>query len=537
MISKKYFNQKGQIALLVTLVILGAILSIGAGLTLVTIKEMRMAKNIEESAKAITAADAGTEEALYIEKTVGLNPGDTGFAILGDTSYDWEVQEEEGWRFLKSIGTCHNIKRAIKTNLSFLAAMGAGGGWSVYHSCASTDKGTVYCWGMNVQGQLGDGTTIGRTTPVQVKGVGGVGDLDNIFAVSTGGGQTCALKNDGTVYCWGKNDHGQLGDDTIIDSTTPVQVKGVGGVGNLDNISVVSGGGTFTCALKNDGTVYCWGCNSQGQLGDDTIIDSTTPVQVKGVGGVGNLTNISAVSGGGAHSCALKNDGTVYCWGSNSCLWPFFCAGVLGDNSIVAHSTTPVQVKGVGGVGNLTNISAIGAQWANTCALKNDGTVYCWGDNDSGQLGDGTTTHRRVPVQVKGVGGVGNLTNISAVSTASSGGDYNCALKNDGTVYCWGMNDYWWGIPCGGQLGDGTITDSTTPVQVKGVGGVGNLTNISAVSTGFIHSCALESNGRAYCWGCNNGGQIGDGTSGNTRTTPVCVKGTGARLEQKEIRP
>ena len=324
-------------------------------------------------------------------------------------------------------------------------------------------------------------------------------------SINTGSGHTCAVKN-GLVYCWGANYNGQLGDSTNVDRYTPVQVKGVEGKDFLTNISQVTAGRYYTCALKTDGTVYCWGDNYSGQLGDNTDNDKYTPVPVKGVKGKDFLTNISQVAAGGYHTCALKTDGTVYCWGDNH-------SGQLGDNTD-NDKYTPVPVKGVEGKDFVTNISQVAAGGYHTCALKTDRTVYCWGDNSFGQLGDNTNTHRYAPVQVKGVNGEKYLTDITQIS---AGGVNTCALKTDGTVYCWGYYNYI------SQLGDST-NKRYIPVQVKGVDGEGYLTDITQISAGVSYTCALKTNGAVYCWGDNPFGQLGDNTDIN-RYTPVQVKG------------
>jgi alpha-tubulin suppressor-like RCC1 family protein len=238
---------------------------------------------------------------------------------------------------------------------------------------------------------------------------------------------TVALKNDGTFWVWGNNYYGQLGDGTNTNRNTPVPVSGLTGI-----ITAISAGVFNTVALKNDRTVLAWGLNSSGQLGDGTTTDSDTPVPVSG------LINVIAISAGESYAVALKNDGTVWAWGSNG-------YGQLGDGSTI-EKHTPVPVSGLTGI-----ITAISAGELHTVALKNDGTVWAWGRNNYGQLGDGTTTDSDTPVQASG------LTGITAIAAGES---HTVALKNDGTLWAWGRNNY-------GQLGDGTTTDSDTPVQVK----------------------------------------------------------------------
>ncbi|MCL2140281.1 MAG: RCC1 repeat- and reductase domain-containing protein [Dehalococcoidia bacterium] len=306
-----------------------------------------------------------------------------------------------------------------------------------YHSLALKSDGTVWGWGMGGGGQLGNGLSGSgleheHTTPVQVLGVGGSGNLTDVIAISAGGFHSLALKSDGTVYAWGQNyQFGQLGNGTYTNSSIPVQVLGVGGIGNLTDVIAISAGYQYSLALKSDGTVYAWGRNYYGQLGDDTTTNSTTPVQVLGVGGIGNLTDVIAISAGHEYSLALKSDGTVYAWGEN-----YYGQLGIDTNGIGTDSSTPVQVLGVGGSGNLAGIIAISAGKDHSLALKSDGTVYAWGRNDHGQLGDNTTTRRIVPVQVKSGSGVNPLDKVISIQAKDCS---SMVLKSDGTVWTWGI--------------------------------------------------------------------------------------------------
>ncbi|MBI4930638.1 MAG: PKD domain-containing protein [Bacteroidetes bacterium] len=346
------------------------------------------------------------------------------------------------------------------------------------HSMKLCSDGTVMAWGYNGSGQLGDGTTTNSNIPVQVSG------LTGITSIETGFQQSLALKNNGTVWAWGWNAYGQLGDGTTTDRTTPVQVIGLTGISFIASAvaPAVAGGGYHSMALKNDGTVWAWGYNGDGALGDGTNTDRLTPVQVSG------LTGIIAISTEAYHSLALKNDGTVWAWGRNT-------YGALGDGT-TTNSNIPVQVSG------LTGVTSVKGGGYFSLALQTDGTVWAWGYNLEGQLGDGTAINRTTPVQVSG------LTGVAAVN----GGDYHSlALKNDGTIWTWGRNS-------NGQLGDGTTTNRTTPVQVSG------LTGIAAIAAGWLHSAALKNDGTMWAWGWNFYGQLGDGTT-TDRTTPVQVIG------------
>lgn len=373
-----------------------------------------------------------------------------------------------------------------------------------YHTVVLKGDGTVWTWGYNQFGELGDGTTVKKSTSVQVLGAGGVGTLTGVTAIAADYLYTVALKGDGTVWAWGVNDCGQLGDGTNVSRTTSVQVLGAGGVGFLTGVTAITIGAYHAVALKNDGTVWTWGRNNYEQLGDGTTTNKATPVQVLGAGGVGFLTGVTEIFGGGGSTFALKGDGTIWAWGYNG-------EGELGDGTIVNRST-PVQVLGAGGVGFLTGVTAIAVGGNHTIALKGDGTVWAWGYNGVGALGDGTTVNKSTPVQVLGAGGVGFLTGVTAIAVGTM---YTVALKGDGTVWAWGWNS-------NGEVGDGTIVNKSTPVQVLGAGGTGFLTGVTAIAAGGEHTVALKGNGTIWTWGRNDWGQLGDGTWAY-KTTPTAI--------------
>lgn len=297
-------------------------------------------------------------------------------------------------------------------------------------SIALKSDGTLYGWGIG--GVTGDGTNTDRNVPVRVVGPGGVGFLSDIVAISMGGGNehVLALKSDGTLYSWGVNNLGQLGDNTIIAKNAPIQVHGPGDVGYLADVVAIAGGGEFSLAIKSDSTVWSWGWNNRGQLGDGTFVDKLTPVQIFGVAGVGNLMDIVGIIGGGQQSLALKSDGSLVAWGANE-------KGQLGNDTII-DSYTPVQVLGVGGIGFLSNIISIKTGNSFSTAIKSDGTVYNWGRNEQGTLGNGTNIESHIPVQVLGVGGVGYLSGIILIGGTN---EAVLALKSDGTIYGWGGNN------------------------------------------------------------------------------------------------
>jgi len=372
------------------------------------------------------------------------------------------------------------------------------------YSCTVKTDNTAWCWGEGNLGQLGNGTISHKNTPTKILSVGGSGFLDNVVQISAGNnnGHTCAIKTDGTAWCWGYAYNGVLGNKTWSNSSTPVQVLGAGGTGILNNVTQISANYNNSCAVKTNGTAWCWGWNYYGQLGNKNTFDSDVPVQVLGLGGSGVLNDVTQISNGTGHTCALKNNGTVWCWGSGSS---------LGSGTTV-NSSTPVQVLGAGGTGVLDGVPQISSGSGHTCALKNNGTVWCWGGNYYGQLGIGSSINNTsTPVQVLGAGGTGILNNVTQISAGES---YNCVVKTDGTAWCWGYNYY-------GQLGNKSTTRTTVPVQVLGAGGTGILNNVTQISAGSAHTCAVKIDGSSWCWGYNQHGALGRFNSLSSSTTPL----------------
>jgi alpha-tubulin suppressor-like RCC1 family protein len=339
-----------------------------------------------------------------------------------------------------------------------------------------TDSGGVKSWGYNADGELGNDDYSDSSIPVDVSGL-----TSGVMAISAGMYHSCAVTQGGGVKCWGYNGYGQLGDGTYDDSPIPVDVAGLS-----SGVASVTAGEYHTCALTQSGGVKCWGDNNYGQLGDGTTIDKLTPVDVSGL-----TSGVAAVSAGGYHTCALTQAGGVKCWGYNS-------YGQLGDGT-TTRRTTPVNVTGL-----TSGASAVSAGGYHTCALTQSGGVKCWGYNSYGQLGDNTTTRRTTPVDVSGL--------TSGVSAVSGGNYHTCALTQAGGIKCWGSNEY-------GQIGDGTTVDRTTPINVLGL-----TSEASAISGGYEHTCAVTQDGGIKCWGNSYYGELGDSEIGY-RTTPVDVLG------------
>lgn len=323
------------------------------------------------------------------------------------------------------------------------------------HSCAVLVGGSVQCWGANARAQLGNNSTVDSLIPVTVAGI------NTAVQVSAGQDYSCALLTSGGIKCWGRDFQGKLGGGILncgLACFIPVDVSGV-----TTAISVASGP-NHSCAVLSTGDVRCWGDNTYGQVGDNTILlPRPTPVAVIGI------STATHVTVGQFHSCARLQNGTVQCWGRNT-------FGQLGKDGAPSPSLTPVTVDGIT---SATQVSAGGLQ---SCAVLLGGGARCWGSNSSGQLGNSGSPSSLFPVAVSGIN--------SAVGIGS-GNQHSCALLGSGAVQCWGGNGT-------GALGNGTTTGSLSPVSVSG------LTTAIQVSAGQSRTCAVLSTGAAHCWGLNS---------------------------------
>jgi alpha-tubulin suppressor-like RCC1 family protein len=348
------------------------------------------------------------------------------------------------------------------------------------HTLFIKSDGTVLAWGLNDKGQLGNNTTslTPNPTAVQVQGEGGVGILSGITAVAAGNGFSVALKSDGTIWAWGDNTYGQLGDGTTTARLTPVQVTGLTGT-----FVAISAGGSHALAVKSDGRLWAWGNNSSGQLGDNSTDVRHTPVEV--------FSNIKYVSAGFDHTMVLDINGSVWTWGNNS-------NGQLG-NATQTNSSAPVLAVPGGSV----RIAA-----GNKCSVvlryttsHLTGSIVTWGKNSDGQLGIGTTTDSYSPL---------TISNFADIANVSAGNNHLVVAKNDGTVWAWGNNS-------SGQLGNNSNVASTSPIQTSMVTGIVHL------SAGSGDTVAYKNDGTVWAWGDNTYGQLGDGST-TARWTPVQVQ-------------
>ncbi|WP_083996798.1 T9SS type A sorting domain-containing protein [Chryseobacterium sp. BLS98] len=361
-------------------------------------------------------------------------------------------------------------------------------GGSTYAIAVKSD-GTTWSWGKNEFGQLGDGTTINRTAPVQV-------EISNIWKMSAGDQHVAAIKTDGTLWVWGRNNFGQLGTGNTIDKIIPVKI------GMATDWVSVAVGSYFTIAVKANGTLWAWGRNTYGQFGNGTTYDKNVPTQI------GTLTNWKTVTAGDNHALALKTDGTIWAWGENY-------SGQLGIGS-TTNKTTPVQIL------TGTTWKSIAAKGSHSLAIKTDGTLYGWGSNIHSQLGIEGTSGSSLGT---GLGSsaspypVGTATNWKLVETSSFS---SAAIKNDGTLWAWGANG-------NGTLGDGTVVRRRNPVQI------GTSGDRKSVSLSDYNTYTIANDGILSVTGWNSEGQLGNGTTNIGRTILLPISCVTGNLQSQEI--
>ena len=353
------------------------------------------------------------------------------------------------------------------------------------HSCARTNQGDVFCWGENGEGQLGDGTALtddsdnDGTNDATENNTGNQPIPAPVLleapadGLALGAWHTCALAS-GSVWCFGDNSKGQLGDGSQTDSSIPIAVPG------LSEATQITAGARHTCALLADASVQCWGSNDDGQLGDGTDTERGTPAPVSG------LSDVTAIAAGYYHTCALGADGSVSCWGNT--YWG--AVGVTGALSRFNDALTPVVVEGLP---TATALSA-GAHYSSAVGL--DGSAWCWGADGHGQCGDGEalgSPYTMVPSPVE-------VAAPALLESLSLGSMHSCGVTQEGEGYCWGWNTH-------GQVGDGTTDSTSQPVPVTELG------TVLELAAGAFHTCALTEAQAVWCWGGNQDGQLGDTTT------------------------
>jgi len=371
-----------------------------------------------------------------------------------------------------SVGATALAVADVAVALTQPGAFAAGG----HHSLVVLHDGTVWAWGRNHHGQLGDGTTENRTVPVQVAG------LTNVRSVAAGGAHSLAILEDGSVWAWGRNTSFEAGDESREDQLTPVPVAGLTGARSI------AAGDFFSIAALADGSVWTWGSNAGGQLGVVMLdIRMSMPVQVE------ELSGVRSVAAGEIFALALLEDGTVWGWGRNQ-------SGQVGSGDSTVQHDRPVEIVG------LSEVLSIAAGSEHALAVGGDGSVWAWGFNEHGQLGMETGDEWRLTTPT-------HLAGFEGALSVAAGADHSFAVTADGRLWAWGRHDF-------GRLGDGSREHRFAPVEVSAVSGV------LAAAGGSIHSVAVMEDGSLWAWGDNRHGQLGDGST-ESRPTPARVEGLG----------
>jgi alpha-tubulin suppressor-like RCC1 family protein len=425
----------------------------------------------------ISAYDSTTTTALPIfgffgeNKSVATVYNNTGYFQQGFQSPGTAISSSNGAfvvTFKSPVAFSNDVMRLTLQSTDHTDWAEASFSSLTHHTCTLLNSSGVKCWGLNANGQLGNGTTTNSSIPGTVSGLS-----SDVNAVTAGSSHSCAVLTTGAVKCWGLNSSGQLGDNSTTQRLAPVDVTGLSGV------RAMTAGQSHTCALLRTGAVKCWG--SGGRTGDGSGTQRLIPVDVSGLS-----SGVSEIAAGWNHTCAVLTTGAVRCWGDND----------EKQSGNGGGGNSPQAISGL-------SASAIGIAAAekNTCVLLSSGAVQCWGANAFGGTGAAPSSAQNNPQTVSG---------ISTAVAISGGSETFCALLSSGAVRCWGYNGT-------GAFGNGTTTSSHIPVTVPGISAV-------AIETGWHHSCALLSSGAAKCWGGNGYGQLGDNST-TQRLSPVNVTG------------
>jgi alpha-tubulin suppressor-like RCC1 family protein len=371
------------------------------------------------------------------------------------------------------------------------------------HSCALMANAQVRCWGGGSYGKLGNGAFDRALTPVTVVAVSGSGPLTNVTQVAAGYNHTCALLASRQVRCWGFNDGGQLGNNTGYSSfATPQVVLNDAGNRPLKNVIAIAVGGDTSCALLATHQVRCWGANGSGQAGTGLPGNAQLPKLVRNPAGTGPLQNVTQISVGWSTTCARLSNGQVRCWGYNN-------HGQVGDGTTGTDRRRPRVVRSVSGPGALTGVKQVAVGETVACALLNSGQVRCWGQGDDGGLGNGGLVDRNRPVRV--ALGPGQL--LTGVTQIQAGYSSACARLGNGRVRCWGRG-------LRGEMGNGDfVEDNPRPVLVLNSAGTAPLTGITDLHYGESTGCVRLANGQARCWGLGMSAQLGNGIEADSAST------------------
>lgn len=347
------------------------------------------------------------------------------------------------------------------------------------------------CWGRNSAYYLGNGTAIDSSVPVSVS----TGAMAGLTVKKFGGSSltnSCVVASNDQAYCWGHNQQGQLGDNTTSVRSTPVALYNTGVLAGL-TINETAPGANASCVIASNSRPYCWGQNTDGQLGNNSLVDTSAPVAVT-VSGVLSGKTLTKIAAGNRTFCTIATDARIYCWGTGY-------LGQLGNGTTPAYGTPSVPTA-VTWTGVLAGLNATDIALGNsfTCMLASNSRPYCWGSEGDGRLGNGSISGQEsLPVAVTATGALSGKTLIDI----TAGNAWGCVVATDGRAYCWGKM---------GEFSGTEVINSSTPLAVSNAGVLSGKTLVS-ISAGYEHTCALDTQGKSYCWGGNSSGEFGNGTT------------------------
>jgi len=490
------------VELAIVIVVIGILASItvlGYGNWQKNIKETQIKSELDGAKTAMESWRSFNGRYPNTIKETGYKPNSSDVAVTGGST-------DNGETFIIEAAIVGAPRYVINNTSStpLLASNVAQVSAGETHTCAIAFDGKAYCWGANTSGQLGNGNNTNSLVPVRVDMSGDLSGK-SFKAISAGYYTTCAIASDDNAYCWGSN-NGQLGNGGTENQNKPVAVSMQGPLSGKTVKSISVGGLVHSCFIASDDNAYCWGHNYSGSLGNSSYSSSSFPVPVNNSNALLGRTIKSITAGGFGNTCAVASDNRAYCWGNNQ-------IGAVGDKTYI-NRNEPVAVDTSGVLYNL-GITSISAGEYHTCAISSDNNAYCWGYNQTGQLGSGSVeTKVNYPVAVNKNSYVGKT-----IKNIEAGKDHTCAIASDNQAYCWGYNYY-------GQLGNNGAqgyyaSNSNIPVAVS-TSGVLSGKNLVSISVGRAHSCSIDTDSKVYCWGDNSYYQIGDNTN-ITRKVPVSI--------------
>ena len=365
------------------------------------------------------------------------------------------------------------------------------------HSSAITSEGRLFTWGKNDYGQLGDGTTTDCYIPTDITSWFNLVEGETITKITLRFWHSAALTSDGRIFTWGSNSDGELGDGTTTDRYIPTEITSQFNLNEEETITEITLGGYHSSAITTEGRVFTWGWNRYGQLGDGTTTSRITPTEITSQFNLSVGETITKIALGNYSSSAITTDGRVFTWGDNT-------EGQLGDGTTTVRYI-PTEITSQFNLSVGETITQIILGGFHSSAITSEDRVFTWGRNNSGQLGDGTTTSRYIPTEITSQF---NLNEEEIIRTIYLNGSHSSAITSEDRVFMWGWNAY-------GQLGDGTMTNRYIPTEVTSQFNFSEEETITQISLGACHSLAITSKGGVFTWGWNEYGQLGDGTTTN----------------------